>query len=252
MKRSLALLCLGLALPLQAAEVPAQLAWSQRVELAPRVSGTLREVTVQPGQRVRRGQVLASLDARPAEARVHEQRAAVPRLRHEQADAALNLTRIQELYDRGVIASSELEQARLRQQRAVSLLQEGEARVRVAEHEADEARLRAPFDALVVARLAEPGQAIGAGLQPQPVLVLARAGEMVARARISDEQATRLRPGQAVTVVVGGVRYPGKVRSLGLEPVAGSKPDAPHYPLDVVFTPRDVLRAGAAASVLLP
>lgn len=237
----------------QAAEVPAVLQWSQRVELSTPVSGVVQTVNVSVGERVRQGQVLLRLDERIYAGRVEEAAAAVMRNREDAAEAERDLKRVQELYDRTVISVSELEQAKMRQARAAALLKESRARQRQELKNREDTSLRAPFDAVVVARQAEPGQAVAAALQPQILLVVARAGEMLARAQVQEAQLAGLKAGQEVEVNVGRQRFRGKVRAMGLEPTTRDKSGLPLYPLDVVFVPGETqLRAGAAALLSLP
>lgn len=229
---------------------PATLQWSQRVELSPRVSGIVREVGVNAGDRVRKGQSLLILDAAPYQARVTESRAAVARFAEETAEAQRDLGRTQELYDRTVISTSELDQAKLRQARAKAQLDGAQARLARERQDLTDSALRAPFDAVVVARLAEPGQHVAVGLQPQPLLVLAKAGEMAARFKVSADRIGSLKAGQAVTVVVGKQDYPAMLKNLGLEPVKDK--DGAAYEADAVFAVKELLRAGMAATVKLP
>lgn len=233
-----------------AAEVPALLQWSQRVELALPVSGVVKEVGVEAGQRVRKGAPLVVLDNQAYQARVAESRAVLARHREEAAEAKRDLDRVQELYDRTIIATTELDQARLRHARAQALVEEADARLRVSSKNLEDTVLRAPFDGVVVARQAEPGQAVASGLQPQTLVVLARAGEMVARARLTESQISKLKAGQAVTVEAGGQSYAGRVKTIGLEPVAAKEGTV--YPVDIVFPVKELLRAGMAAVVKLP
>lgn len=227
---------------------PATLQWSQRVELSPRVSGIVREVGVNAGDRVQKGRPLLTLDAAPYQARVAESRAAVTRFTEETAEARRELARTQELYDRTVISTSELDQAKLRQARAKAQLDGAQARLARERQDLTDSALRAPFDAVVVARLVEPGQSVAVGLQPQPLLVLAKAGEMTARFRVSAERIGGLKIGQAVTVVIGKQDYPATLKNLGLEPVK----DGTAYEADAVFAVKELLRAGMAATVKLP
>ncbi len=229
---------------------PATLQWSQRVELSPRVSGIVREVGVNAGDGVRKGQSLLTLDAAPYQARVAESRAAVARFAGEMAEARRDLGRTQELYDRTVISTSELDQARLRQSRAQAQLDGAQARLVRERQDLTDSALRAPFDAVVVARLAEPGQNVAVGLQPQPLLVLAKAGEMVARFKVPADRIGSLKTGQAVTVAVGKQDYPATLKNLGLEPVKDK--DGGVYEVDAVFAMKALMRAGMAATVRLP
>lgn len=232
------------------ADVPARLQWSRRVELSPRVSGVVRAVYVEPGQAAKRGQALLALDSTLYRARLDETRAEALRLEQELGDAKRDLDRAQELYKRAVLSTSELDRAKLRHGTAAQRLAAARARVAQDSKNLDDAVLRAPFDAVVVARHAEPGQNVVVDFKPQVLLVLARAREMVARAMLGENQIGGLKPGRAATVVVGDRSFPGKVRAVALEPVASR--DGPVYAVDVVFPVMQTLPAGAAATVKLP
>lgn len=233
-----------------AEDFSATLQWSQRVELSPRVSGIVREVAVNAGDRVKKGQALLSLDATVYEAGVAESRAAVTRFTAEAAEAKRDLDRITELYDRTVVSTSELDQAKLRHARAKAQLDGAQARLRADRKNLADSVLRAPFDAVVVTRLAEPGQSVAVGLQPQPLLVLAKAGEMAARFRVPADRIGGFKPGQPAAVKVARQEYPATLRSLGLEPVKDK--DGSAYEAEAVFAVKDLLRAGTAAVVKLP
>ncbi|MEN6585404.1 MAG: efflux RND transporter periplasmic adaptor subunit [Sulfuricella sp.] len=256
MKRSLMLVLMATwlaAAAVQAAEVPAVLQWSQRVELSTPVSGVVQTVNAKPGDRVKKGQALLQLDDRIYAARAEEAAAAVARQKDEAAEAQRDLKRVQELYDRSVISTTELDQARLRQARAAAQFREAQARYKQEAKSRADSVLRAPFDALVVARMVEPGQAVAAGLQPQALLALAKAGEMIAHAQVSEERLNNLKVGGEVNVTVGQLHFRGSITMLGLEPAARDKNGSPLYALEVLFAPgENVLRAGGQASLTLP
>lgn len=233
-----------------AADVPATLQWSQRAELSVPVSGVVQSVNVEVGERVKKGQVLLALDSAILQAKVAEGQATISRLVAEAAEAKRDLDRVQELHDRTVVATAELDLSKLKLVRAESLLAEARASLRQQLKMLADSSVRAPFDAVVVARQVEPGMSVAAGLQPQTLLVLARAGEMIARLQLNAGQIDSLKVGQAVTVVAGGQSYAGKIKSLGLEPVKAG--DVAVYQADVVFPSREQLRAGGSAVVKLP
>ncbi|MBZ0091391.1 MAG: efflux RND transporter periplasmic adaptor subunit, partial [Sulfuricellaceae bacterium] len=238
----------GFAGSLWAADVPAVLQWSQRVELSPRVSGLVASVAVNVGDRVKAGQALLTLDNRLYQAKVAEGAAAKRRLSSEAAQAKIDLGRVQELYDRTVISTSELDQAKLRNNRTQAQLREAEARLAQDSKDLADATLRAPFAGVVVERRVEPGQNVVVGLQPLPLLALAKSGEMLARMKLTEGQIQKLKNGQAVTVSVGNRTYPGQIKTLALEP-SGSGKEGPSYQADAVFSSADTLRAGSAALV---
>jgi len=99
---------------LWAADVPATLQWSQRVELSPPVSGVVQAVNVEVGDLVKKGQVLLTLDSTAYQARVAENQSEITRLNAEVEEAKRDLDRVQELYQRTVVSTTELDQAKLR------------------------------------------------------------------------------------------------------------------------------------------
>lgn len=250
MKRWLMLLLVLNAQAALATDVAAILQWSQRVELGVPVSGVVQSVSVNVGDNVKKGQPLLKLDAGAFEAKVAESRAAAGRLKEDLAEASRDLERVQELYNRTVTATTELDQAKLRHARAKGLYDEALARLNQHGKHLEDTVLRAPFDAYVVVREAEPGQVVASGLKPQILLVLARAGEMLARFKLYDSQIAQFKPGQALTVEANGQTYPGKIRVIGLEPLPGK--DEAVYPVDVVFYPKTLMRAGTPVKVRLP
>lgn len=250
MKKWLMLVLLLNAPAALATDVAAILQWSQRVEMALPVSGVVQSVSVSVGDTVKKGQPLLKLDATVSEARVAESRAAAGRLKEELAEAKRNLDRVQELYNRTVIATTELDQAKLQHARAKGLYDEALARLKRDGKNLEDTVMRAPFDAYVVAREVEPGQVVASGLKPQTLLILAKAGEMLARFKLYDTQIGQFKPGQAITVEANGQSYQGRISVIGLDPLPVK--DEAVYPVDVVFYPKTLMRAGTPVKVRLP
>jgi len=241
---------MSLALPVAAADVTATLQWSQRVELSTPVSGVVQKVNAGVGSRVAKGQPLLTLDTAGFQAQVAESQAVVTRHKEERDEAKRNLDRVEELYKRQTLATAELEVAQTRHARANAHLNESQAHLRRVQKLLGDATLRAPFDGWVVARQVEPGQVVASQLQPQTLFVLARAGEMVARGKVSLAQVDKLKVGDEISVAVNQQSYRGKIKLLGLEPV-GDK-DGVGYPIEVQFPIKELLRAGTPATIKLP
>jgi len=227
-----------------AAEYPATLEWSQRVDLGVPVTGVVAEVAVQAGQSVKRDAVLLHLDPRIFEANIMEAKADIDRFGEEAAESRRDLERAKELYARTVTSTTELDLAKLRQARAETQLTAARARVERARRQLEESRPRAPYDALVLARLAEPGMA-NSQCQPSTLLRLARADEILARVELGAVQAAILQLGMSATVQVAGGRVEGKISAI--QPGANGR-----YLVDVAIPRTAGLLAGMSASVRLP
>jgi RND family efflux transporter MFP subunit len=228
-----------------ATEYSAVLDWSQRVDLAPAVPGIVASVSVQPGQWVKADSLLAQLNATAYQASVVEARADLERLSEEATEARRDLERVQELYARTVSSTTELDAAKLRHARANAQLAAGQAKLERAGQQQRESEVRAPFDAIVLARRAEPGMAVSPQCQPPALLTVARADEMIARAMVEASKLGTLKLGATARVAAGGGTYSGTLRAITAVPEG-------KYALDFAFPRPPNLPAGLNASVRLP
>jgi RND family efflux transporter MFP subunit len=232
---------------LHAVELDARLDWSRRVELTMPVSGVVTSIAAQAGETVKKDQVLLTLDPAPfqAAARAAEARAAATRI--ERDEATRDAKQAQELYDRTVLSTVELENARNKKARTEAQYQDAQAVLEQARYRLRVSSLRAPFEARILARRAEVGQSLAADLQPPVVMVIAAAGEYLAQARVGGDRAATLKPGQKVEVRAGGKNYPASVRAVNYDP-SGKEP----YLVDVVFATTDHFQAGQGARIVVP
>ncbi len=138
------------------------------------MTGTLTEVLIDEGFRVRKGQVLARLDdtglrasLAAAEAQVYTAEANLGQLRAQLAQAQADERRQAELNASGMTTRQSREQAATsvktlsaQLEAAQRQVQAAEAQVRVARVNFDYATVRAPFDGVVTARAAQVGEII--------------------------------------------------------------------------------------------
>lgn len=148
---------------------------ADKVNLTTPVSGVVKTVYVEAGQRVKKGARLLALDDTHFKALVMEAEAGLMRAKQEAEDAGREHKRAQELFDRGVSSTTEFDAANLRQARAAATLKEAEARLIIARKNLQDSVLKAPFDGVVSAREAEPGMYVPAGLNPPTLIVLEKA-----------------------------------------------------------------------------
>lgn len=147
---------------------------ADKVELTTRVSGVVEAVLVKPGQHVRKGAVLLRLDKTVLQARLEEAQAEHARAQADEADAKREQGRAQELYDRTVSSTSELEAAELRYARAQAASAAARARRVIAQKNLADAELKAPFNGVVSAIPGGPGSVVVAECQPKPLIILNR------------------------------------------------------------------------------
>ena len=207
MKRYLIFLLLFAAWPAFGADATVQ--WARRVELGLGASGVIKTVAVEAGARAAKGQVLVALDDTPFKATFEQARA-------DRDEAARDYQQAKQLYERTVLSAVELENAKHKSVRA-------QARFTHAQYALAQSRIEAPFDAWVLEVRAQPGQQVVNKLESRPLVVLAAAGEYLARLRVPSATIDRLKLGQAVNVSVGGKRYAGRIHALTIEPAGGQE-----------------------------
>lgn len=249
---AIAFLLLSFPSILWAIDKDATLQWSRLVEISTPVSGVVSGVFAEAGTYMRKGQVLLRLDDRSFKAAVKKARAEVERLRVKREEAEREFKRAKEMYERDLIADHELELARIGFLTSDSEYQAAQATLTQADLDLEYSEVRAPFDCIVLQRKAEVGQTIVSAMQPTPLFVLAEAGHMLARIKVTNEELLSLYTGQGVLVRVAGKKYKGTISRLGIDPV-GMRNGKPLYDVDVKFSfdPSTIMRAGQHAAVTL-
>ena len=253
-KTQILLLATGLMMMpvVHALEIPATLHWSKRVELSTPVSGVIKAINIDVGQRVKKDTVLVSLDARGFRAAQDKARASVKHLKEDWLEAKRERDRAQELYDRTVLSDHDLQVAKNALISAKSAYETAKAELVQAELNLEYSSLRAPFDAIVLKRKAEVGQTVVSELKPEIMVVIAAARQMIARGYIAASYLNGEIHGQSATVNVDGLDYEGKVKHVGLEPIKQDKQGI-QYEIEIVFTTgQRTLRAGQQAIIKLP
>lgn len=165
--------------------------------------GQVVRVTVDAGDWVQQGQVLAVIDRSVQVRQAEAQSAQIEVARADANLAQANLDRALQLVERGFVSKADVDRLTATRDAAV-------ARVKVAEAQLGEQRARnqrlnilAPATGYVLSRAVEPGQTVGAG---SPALfTIASGGEMEMLAQLSEEQLAKLSVGTTATVVPTGV-----------------------------------------------
>jgi membrane fusion protein, multidrug efflux system len=153
-------------------------------DLAFRIGGILARVAVDAGAAVRKGQVLATLDATDVAAAVRQSREGLAKAQRD-----LERARIMRAGDAISPAAA---------QDAETVAAVAEAALRGAEFNLRHTTLVAPDDGWVDRRLAEPGEVVAAG---RPVLHLSGRGRgWVVRVAVPERDVIGLAPGQAAAV----------------------------------------------------
>ena len=153
-----------------------------------RVAGKIIERAVEPGQHVKKGQLLARLDARDYQLAADAARAQTAAAQAQRDLAAMDLERFSALRDKGFISSAELDRRATALQSAESALKQARAQLAAQGNQAGYTHLLADADGVVTGVDAEAGQVVAAGA---PVVRLARDGARDIAFAVPEGQADR-------------------------------------------------------------
>lgn len=179
-----------------------------------RVGGKIIARKVNVGSRVKAGQVLAQLDPKDLQLGASSARAQVAAADAQFQVATLDLARVRDLKAKGFASQAEFDRQETQFKAAKAQLDAIVAQSRQVSNQASYAMLVADTDGVVTAILAESGQVVAPG---QPVVQLARAGEIEVAAAIPEDQIRYLHEGMPVQINLWSEAHSsiaGRIREL--------------------------------------
>ncbi|MFN3629851.1 MAG: efflux RND transporter periplasmic adaptor subunit [Casimicrobiaceae bacterium] len=159
----------------------------RQATLAAQVAGTVLEVAIRVGDRVRAGQVLFRIDARAAEQQARAGLAQAAAARAQRDLAAQEYARQRTLFERGFISKSALEQAEARWKATEAETNAQLAAAEVSRTQTDFHVVRAPFAGIVAqvpierGDMAVPGRPLAVLYEPSALRVSANVTESLTR-----------------------------------------------------------------------
>lgn len=215
----------------------------KRAVLATRAAGIVEELPVRLGSQVKRGELIAKLEAEGKEAAVETARQVLAQ-RQAEANAARNLA------ERGSIPKLQLDNA-------MSALALARSQLEAAEADLDRNILRAPFDGVIDKVDVELGSAVQPGT---PVATILNLDPVLAKGEVSERDLAHVRPGNRAEVrLVNGQEVEGELRHVSRDATAATRTfrvevAIPNEDGDVPagMTAEIVLRADAVSAVVLP
>ncbi len=170
------------------------------------------ELHAQVGDRVTRGQLLASFAAESVQADVALARAAVAEAQAIAAEAAANADRARAVQGSGAISAQQVNQYLTQEQTAKARVASAQAQLDSQLLRLKNTQLLAPDSGVISARTATVGSVVGAGTE---MFKLIRQGRLEWRGEVTSAELGRITTGTGVLVTApSGAQMKGKVRSL--------------------------------------
>ena len=173
---------------------------NEDVKLASQVAGRVVSMRVAEGDSVRAGEVVAEIERPPLEDQERGAQAALAQAQAGLENARLNLGRTERLFERGIAAGKEVEDARAQQAAAEASLAQARAGLAAAERQLARARVTSPISGQVVKRFVGVGEQVD-GTAAQPLVEVANLERVEVAAHVAADDLPRVRVGQKAELV---------------------------------------------------
>jgi len=203
----------------------------KQVSVGAQVSGQVKSLKVQLGQRVKKGELIAEIDSTTQQNTVRNAEAALENVRAQQAsqqasliEAELAYKRQKQLLDADAGARADFEAAEAKRNTTRASIAALQAQIKQAEITADTAkvnlgytRIVSPIDGIVVALVAQEGQTVNSNQTTPTIIKVAQLDTVTVKTQISEADVIKVRAGLPVYFTILGdpdTRYTAQLRTI--------------------------------------
>lgn len=201
-----------------------------------KITGKVREVRIEEGQRVAAGDILATLDPIDADAQrnlaaaqVDAARSQIGQVQAQLREAEANAQRLRDLVGQQLVSRAQFEQAVAQRDALRAQLAAARSSVNVAREQLDVAGIgvdntvvRAPFAGVVTAKAAQPGEIVspisaGGGFTRTGIGTIVDMDSLEVQVDVNEAYIGRVQPGMPVEAVLNAYpdwRIPGEVIAI--------------------------------------
>lgn len=219
-----------------------------QTKLSFQLGGTITELHLKVGDKVKRSQIVATLKAQDQSLQVQSAAASVRQVEAQLANSRAQYGRIRALYENNTATQADLDQARTAYESAQAGVSAAKKQLELAEAQAGKTVLRCPVDGVVASVAAEAGENVNPG---QPVVVLNSGSLVEVEVAVPETVVSEIAVGMPVSVTIdalSGKRFAGTVSEVAVT----TGRTATTYPVTATLTEHDdQLREGMAADVEL-
>jgi RND family efflux transporter MFP subunit len=189
------------------------------------IGGPVLQVTVEEGQAVKRGALLARIEATAQQDARRSIESAVRSAENQLELAKREAVRTEQLVQGGALAARDLDQARTAVTQSEAQVADARARLVAAEEQVADAVLHAPISGVVLNRAVDPGDVVSSGSE---MFTIINPSSMRLEASVPSDQVGALAVGTSVQFKVRGYEqtFEGRVERLSpaTDPATGQLP----------------------------
>ncbi|MCS3644732.1 efflux RND transporter periplasmic adaptor subunit [Salinibacter ruber] len=173
---------------------------TRRVPLSTKMMGTITRLSVEEGDRVRKGETLVRIRSQNVEAQREQVQARLREARAARDNAETQFERIRALREKDSATEQEFDNAQTAYERAQAQVEALESRLAETEDMLTYATLEAPIDGYVVEKQSEQGALAAPG---RPLLTVETLDDLKAVVQVPAEDVNQFAVGDSATVTIG-------------------------------------------------
>lgn len=216
MKKLLLILALGASLFAEALTLSGSVISDNQKMITSRFMGFVTDVRANEGEKVKKNQILYTIDSREIDSAKRESEMSLQMYENQYTNVKLNLERYKRLLAKDMVSKYEVENMQLAASNLENMISIAKARVQEVENQYKYLNVKAPNDAVVIAKNIKVGEMAMPGM---PAFVLSDLSDLKISAEIAEGDLSRIKYGKKVVV---------KIPSLGLKTIGEVKAIIPN------------------------
>lgn len=224
---------------------------NEDVKLSSLVAGRITSLNVAEGDRVHKGELLATIDSHTYDDQLRQAQAALSQAQATLQNAQQNLKRNQTLFQRGIVAGKDLQDAQLQVTVAEAAQHQAETAEETATLQVSRTRIMSPLNGVVAKRFVSGGEQVD-GTGAQPIIEVADINEVELSGNLPAAYIGKIHVGEAIPATSDS--SPGKTfngRIIAISPAVDPATNVGSIRIRIA-NPGGILKLGVFLSAQVP
>jgi len=204
MKKLLLILALGASLMAEVLTLSGSVISDNQKMITSRFMGFVTNVNVSEGEKVRRGQVLYTIDSREIDSAKRQAELSLQMYQNQYNNVKINLDRHRRLLQKDMVSKYEVENLELAAKNLKDMIDIAKARLQEVQNQYKYLIIKAPNDGVVVAKNIKVGEMAMPGM---PAIILSDLSNLKILAEISESNLDKIAYGKRVQVKIPSIGF---------------------------------------------
>jgi len=213
MKKLLLILALGASLMAEVLTLSGSVISDNQKMITSRFMGFVTRVNVSEGEKVRRGQVLYTIDSREIDSAKRQAELSLQMYQNQFTNVKLNLDRYKRLLQKDMVSKYEVENMELAAKNLQDMIDIAKARLQEVKNQYKYLNVKAPNNGVVIAKNIKVGEMAMPGM---PAIILSDLSNLKISAEISESNLDKIAYGKRVLVKIPSINFKtiGKISAI--------------------------------------